>query len=420
MLQNRAINKIVWQRHKELILGSVDPRARTPNVHYVHGHDKPANPVQIAKNVTCIDNGIGKKDLRNDEHENCVAYVSNEAISPGPVNQLPTATTNHSQATDNKLLVGYERVLSTIKNKDLGLGTSGGMGNLVAGGPEARYAAAAERLEQTINIIKEKQNTIPTTKDLDNKTKLLNALVDTQTNDTISKHFIDCKSNVSRYSLIERDFIQSKIPFRSVVPLLNNNSNVSSVFPTLVPDSVHNDATLIAKAYHASSGSTHAAPERVAVNLVAAKGGVSNITTPNEYEKLATADKNEVAMEMAILYMKECYRPGQTMTIDNGTPEEQARISAALTHLVTMKCNADNRGMDMIKTKETVDKNVENNFNTWLNSNQGQYNDYFKELKKPEPTVSERLREITNAKPDATAGQSNNLEIRSGKRSWFR
>ena len=249
---------------------------------------------------------------------------------------------------------------------------------------------------------------------------LLGPLYKAQTNNTISTHFKDWESNFSRYSSNERDFTQSKIPFRSVVPLLNNNSNVSSVFPKFVSDLVQNDATLIAKAYPAPTGPTHAAPDRVAVNLVAAKGGVSNITTPNEYRNLATDDKNEVAMEMAILYMKECYLPGQIMTIDNGTAEEQARVNAALTHLVGMKCRADRRGMDTIQTVETGDKNVENNFNTWLASNQGQYKDYFKELKKPKQTLLERLREMTKAIPDATAGQSNNLEISSGKRSWFR
>ena len=195
------------------------------------------------------------------------------------------------------------------------------------------------------------------------------------------------------------------------MPLLNNNANVLSVFPTFASNLVQKDAILIAKAYHAPSGPANAAPERVAVNLVAAKGGVSNITTPNEYEKLATADKNEVAMEMAILYMKECYRPGQIMTIDNGTPEEQARISAALTHLVTMKCNADNRGMDKINTKGTGEPNVESNFNTWLKSNKAQYTDYFKELEKPTPKVGEKLREMTKTKSDAKEAHLNNLVI---------
>jgi len=629
MMGNIAIKKIAWQRHKEgsssgsylpgLIVHNQDPRAGTPSITYVHGHDTPGN-LKTAKNTICIDNNIGKGNLKNNG-DNCVAYVSNEAISPGPVNQLLTATTIGTEATDNKLRVGYERVLLKYKNEMETLAASRGAGNHSKDSPEVRYEAAAARLKDSIDTIKKKQNTIPTTEikttdiaqkpaaldqevvlKLDEKNdpffqwdnrpdasprsvsefpqegfyssglndvqsqaaknvfnnqgglnpnpsisltnttsvappatstinrnnnnnlsekntsgvtsvvqpavtltpndhsvssvntlaastavkhSLLNAndplltnsvvtantfnpkqfpstdspihnttsnvfsgkegyttdetvgdaapknlsdsnhlaktyallkpLYEAQTNDTISKHFRYLESNPSRYSLIERDFIQSTIALKSVVPLLNNNANVSSVFPTFVPDSVHNDATLIAKAYHASSGSTHAAPERVAVNLVAAKGGVSNITTPNEYEKLATADKNEVAMEMAILYMKECYRPGQTMTIDNGTPEEQARISAALTYLVRMKCVADVRDMDTIQTAETVDTNVENNFTTWLNSKQDQYNDYFKELQKTEPTVSERFREMTNAKPGATAGQSNNLEISPGK-----
>ena len=153
MMEKIAIKKIAWQRHKKgsssgsylpgLIELDVDPRKGTPSITYVHGHDQPGRFI-TAKNAICIDNDIGKGNLNNNG-DNCVAYVSNEAISPGPVNQLLTATTIVKEATDNKLRVGYERVLSTIKNKKLGLETSRGMGNLVAGGPKARYAAAAER-----------------------------------------------------------------------------------------------------------------------------------------------------------------------------------------------------------------------------------------------------------------------------------
>jgi len=48
----------------------------------VHGHDKAPYPEQIAQNVTCLDNDIGKGDLSHVESENGVAFVSNEPNYP--------------------------------------------------------------------------------------------------------------------------------------------------------------------------------------------------------------------------------------------------------------------------------------------------------------------------------------------------
>ena len=246
----------------------------------------------------------------------------------------------------------------------------------------------------------------------------LSSLCQAETNKSpLFQHFSTLLSHNEQCSLNEREFIESKIPFKSVNPLLNSNSTVSSVFPKFPSDLLQGNATLLAKAYPTAAG--NAPLSQVAVKLVAVKGGVSNITEKDQYAKLDGASKYQVAMELAILYMNKCYRPGQTITIDKGSNEEKLIVYAAVNALIKVKHELDKHNLgtiNVVSEEGTVEDQAKEDavtgFYTWLGQQGGKYTAYLEQLSQPKQTTADKLKSfLFKAKAPVQPTQNQSVEI---------